>query len=175
MRGSSMLSTESTSVTARESASVTASVIAIELPSVGGSSRSGGRSVAASELSVDTVHLDTAPLQSLTRADLSCEELEGHLYRMIQARDVRAMSERCQSDVGVMSENRFRRRRLHVYISDRSCCSTRAPRRAAAGRRIPQAGTRPVLVQGPVTYLRKRGTPRFQPLADWGALVTAGS
>ena len=36
------------------------------------------------ELSVDTVHLDTAPLQSLTRPDLSCEELEGHLWRMIQ-------------------------------------------------------------------------------------------
>ena len=34
--------------------------------------------------------------------------------------------------------------------------------------------TRTVLVQGPVTYLRKRAQPRFQPLAEgmWGALVT---
>ena len=35
--------------------------------------------------------------------------------------------------------------------------------------------TRTVLVQGPVTYLRKRQQPRYQPLADWGALVTAES
>ena len=36
--------------------------------------------------------------------------------------------------------------------------------------------TRTVLVQGPVTYLRKRATPRFQALAEgmWGALVTTG-
>ena len=36
--------------------------------------------------------------------------------------------------------------------------------------------TRTVLVQGPVTYLRKRAQPRFQPLAEgmWGALVTTG-
>ena len=34
-------------------------------------------------LSVDTVHLDTAPLVSLTPPDLSCEELEAHLWRMI--------------------------------------------------------------------------------------------
>ena len=33
--------------------------------------------------------------------------------------------------------------------------------------------TRTVLVQGHVTYLRRRQQPRFQPLADWGALVTA--
>ena len=40
-----------------------------------------------------------------------------------------------------------------------------------------RTSTRRVLVQSPVTYLRKREQPRFQPLRDrlWGALVTAES
>ena len=40
-----------------------------------------------------------------------------------------------------------------------------------------RTSTRTVLVQSPVTYLRKRAQPRFQPLPDvlWGALVTAES
>ena len=44
------------------------------------------------------------------------------------------------------------------------------------GPRTPsRSATRTVLIQGPVTYLRKREQPRYQPLRDglWGALVTA--
>ena len=82
-----MLSTESTSVTARESASVTASVIAIELPSVGGSSRSGGRSVAASELSVDAMVEELrVRREAIETADRAMEEEEQAQYlRMLQA------------------------------------------------------------------------------------------
>ena len=90
-----MLSTESTSVMARESASVTASVIAIELPSVGGSSRgSGGRSVASSELSVAAGELSVDAMveelrvrrEAIETADRAMEEEEQaqHL-RMLQA------------------------------------------------------------------------------------------
>ena len=46
------------------------------------------------------------------------------------------------------------------------------------GPRTPsRAATRPVLIQGPVTYLRKREQPRYQPLRDGlrGALATAES
>ena len=73
---------------ATESASVTSSVIAIELPSVGGSSRgSGGRSVAASELSVDAMVEELrVRREAIETADRAMEEEEQaqHL-RMLQA------------------------------------------------------------------------------------------